>query len=135
MLPLIVLPLKTPASVQKVCAKKKFVRIFRSRPLRGFFSPALRWEPPYTGVSTAPSPEIPKKSQKGLPGPTGPECQKVSKDSRNTDFDTFLALFWVRLGLFRHFFDTSGGGGPGLGLWRLLYMAVPIVTPANIPQP
>ena len=36
----------------------------------------LRWEPPYTGVSTPPSPEIPKKSQNGLPGPPRPECQK-----------------------------------------------------------
>ena len=29
----------------------------------------LRLQPPYTGVSTTPGPEIPKKSQKGVPGP------------------------------------------------------------------
>ena len=38
---------------------------------------ALRVQSPYTGVSTPPSPEIPKKSQKGLPGPPRPECQKT----------------------------------------------------------
>ena len=51
---------------------------------QGSFSPDLALltfallivQSPYTGVSAPPSPEIPKKSQKGLPGPPRPECQK-----------------------------------------------------------
>ena len=46
----------------------------------------VRWQSPYTGVSTPPSPEIPQKSQKGVPAFPGPECQKVLKMSPNTDF-------------------------------------------------
>ena len=38
--------------------------------------PKLRLQSPYTGASTPPNPEIPKKSQKGVPGPPRPECQK-----------------------------------------------------------
>ena len=44
-----------------------------SQPLKSL---DLRVQSPYTGVSTPASPKIPKKSQKGLPGPPRPECQK-----------------------------------------------------------
>ena len=109
----------------------------------------LRWEPPYTRVSTPPSPEKPnKKFQRTLPGPLknlfpGLPTRSVeiaSKKSPNIDFDTFLTLFRVLLlGLLRHFFDTPGGeareelfetiwGFWGSGVWRLLYVAVPIAT-------
>ena len=99
---------------------------------------ALRWEPPCTGVSTPPSPEIPKKSQKGLPGPPRSECQKsvekVLKDffmkksqkgvkiSVRDFFETFLTLRAGRPGntFLRVFGDF------GARVWRLLYMAVPI---------
>ena len=36
----------------------------------------LNCNPQRTGVSTPPSPEIPKKSRKGVPAPPGLECQK-----------------------------------------------------------
>ena len=95
---------------------------------------ALRWEPPYTGVSAPPSPEIPEKSRKGVPGP---ECQKsvekVPNDPKMSQKDYKISV----RGLFRHFFDTPGRearehlfetfrGFRGSGARRLLYMAVPI---------
>ena len=99
----------------------------------------LRWEPPYTGVSTPPGPEIPKTSQKGLPGPPGPECQKsVEKVPERS----FLSPFWLFFGFwgpFRHFFGTPGREAREhpfetfWGFWGqrasgLLYMAVPIAA-------
>ena len=42
----------------------------------------LRWEPPYT--ATPPSPEIPKKFQKGVPGPPAGSVKKMSKKSQMT---------------------------------------------------
>ena len=43
----------------------------------------LRLEPPYTAVPTPSGPEISKKSQKGLSGPPGPECQKSGEKVPN----------------------------------------------------
>ena len=97
----------------------------------------LRLEPPYTGVPRPFGPEIPKKSQKGLPGHPGPECQsveKVPKDPKKSQKDIKISV----RGLFRHFFDTPGGeawedlfetfrGFRGSGAWRLLCMGIAIV--------
>ena len=56
------------------------------------------------------APEIPKKSQKGLPGPLPARIvKKVSNKSPNT---AFLTLFSGPLGLSRHFFDTLGREAP-----------------------
>ena len=60
----------------------------------------LRLQSPYTGVSTRLSHEIPKKSQKGVPEPPGPECQKSVEKSPNTDFVVLLTLFQVIRGTF-----------------------------------
>ena len=77
----------------------------------------LRLQSPYTGEGFPhPSPEIPQKSQKGLPRPPSPECQenveKIPKDPKRSqkgvkinvrDFsDTFLTL-------------RAGRPGKGLG--------------------
>ena len=97
----------------------------------------LRLEPPYTGVSRASGPEIPKKSQKGVPGRPGPECQKsvekVPNDPKKNQKDCSISV----RGLFRHFFDTPGRDARehifetfwefrGSGVWRLLHMGIAI---------
>ena len=99
----------------------------------------LRLEPPYTGVPRPSGPEIPKKSQKGVPGPLGLECrksvEKVPNDSKRGQKDYKISV----RGLFRHFFDTPGRearedlfetfwGFRGSGVWRLLYMGIAIVN-------
>ena len=76
----------------------------------------LRLEPPYTGVSRASGPEIPKKSQKGVPRGPGPECQKsvekVPNDPKKSQKDYKISV----RGLFRHFFAT-----PGRDPWERLF--------------
>ena len=88
---------------------------------------ALPWEPPYTGVPRPSGPEIPKKSQKGLSEPPGPECQnsvkKASKDPKRVKkvskavfgdfFDTFLTLWAGQPGkTFLRLFGDFGPRGP-----------------------
>ena len=91
----------------------------------------LRLQSPYTGVSTSPSPETPKKSQKGLPGPPGLERQKSVEKSQIRRLQNQCS------GTFRYFFDTPGRearevlfetfwGFRGSGVWRLLYMGIAI---------
>ena len=46
----------------------------------------LRLQSPYTGESTPPSSEIPKKSEKGLPRPPGQECRKSPRTLRTLIF-------------------------------------------------
>ena len=61
-------------------------------------------------------PEIPKKSEKSLPGPPAPGSQKVWKKSRKSPEQTLSRLFPDFSGLFRDFFQTfwdPGAGGPG----------------------
>ena len=89
--------------------------------------------------------EIPKMSQKGLPGAPGPECQKnvekVPKDSKKSQKGVKISV----RGLFRNSFDTLGLRGPrrpfetfggfrASGVWRLLFMGVAIVTPYFCPN-
>ena len=62
----------------------------------------LRLEPPYTGVPRPSGPDIPKKSQKDLPGPPGPECQKKSQSTQKRVKK--VAVF----GDFVDTFDTPG---------------------------
>ena len=81
-------------------------------------SPDLRLQSPYTGVSTPPSAEIPQKSQKGLPGPPRPECQKSVEKSPNTDFGVFLTHFRVIWDFFDTFL-TLRAGRPGNTFLRL----------------
>ena len=61
-------------------------------------------------------PELPKKSQKRVPGPPGPECQKSAKkvpnDPKKSQKDSKIS---VRR-LSRHFFDT-----PGREAWEVLF--------------
>ena len=77
-------------------------------------------------------------SQKGLPGPPRPECQKsvenlVPKNPKKSQKGVTISV----RGLFRHFFDTPGQeaqedlfetfwGVRGSRVWRLLKLAVPI---------
>ena len=88
----------------------------------------LRWEPPYAGVSTPPSPEIPKKSQKALRGPPLKKCQKgVKKGVKKTAksvfggfFETFLTLRAGRAGkTFLRLFGDFGARECGDScIWR-----------------
>ena len=97
----------------------------------------LRLEPSYTGVSRASGPKSLKKSQKGVPGRPGSECEKsvekVRNDPKKSQKDYKISV----RGLFRHFFDTPGReawedlfetfcGFRGSGVWRLLYMGIAI---------
>ena len=85
----------------------------------------------------------PKNVSKGLPRPSGPECQKKCRKSpqgpgkmfQNQCSGTFLTLFWC-----------SGPEGPrrpseifwgfrGPGVWRLLHMRIVIVTLLIISHP
>ena len=119
-----------------------------SRITRNFFSAidhlklwdlSLRLELPYTGGVPRPSgPEIPKKSQKGVSGPPGLECQKSGEKVPNDPnmsqkdykisvrglFDTFLTL---RERLFETFWGFRGSG-----VWRLLYMGLAIVNLSSL---
>ena len=58
---------------QHIHHRRKFWLRHQDKP---WFTLMLRLHAPYTGVSTPPSPETPRKSQKGVPGPPGSECQK-----------------------------------------------------------
>ena len=93
-------------------------------------------------IQESPHPRAPK-SQKSLktvfPGLPARSVKKVSKKSPNTDFAVFLTrfrVFWDFSTLFRHSgrgaredrFETFLGFR-GSGVWRLLYMAAPIVIP------
>ena len=51
---------------------------------RKSFEIVLRLRSPCTGVSAPPSPEIPKKSQKGVPGPPARSVKKVPKKPQTT---------------------------------------------------
>ena len=84
-------------------------------PNRGTSQPcALRMEPPRTRVRRPSGPEIPKKSQTGLPRLPGPDCkkkrrkspkgpgeesQKVSKSVFGDFFDSLLTLWAGRSGI------------------------------------
>ena len=66
----------------------------------------LRSEPPNTGVARPSGPEIPRKSPKGLPRPSGLECQeslqgpyKEIKTSQNSAFGAFFNTFVTVLGV------------------------------------
>ena len=63
--------------------------------------------PTYRSLHT-PEPRNPKKSQKGLSRPHGPECpksdKKVPKDPKKSQKGVKISVW----GPFRHFFDTSG---------------------------
>ena len=81
--------------------------------LQRSFTHVFRLEPPYTGVPRPCVPEILKKSQKGLPRPPGPKCQKsVEKVPKDPTKSQTGVKFSVR-GLFRHFSDTPGGEARG----------------------
>ena len=57
-------------------------------------------------------PEIPKKSEKSLPGPPAPGSQKVWKKSRKSPEQTFSRLFSDFLDFFETFSRLLGHPGP-----------------------
>ena len=61
----------------------------------------LRLGPPVTGSAWPSASEMPKKSQKGLPGPVGPECQKSAEKVEKVSEKS------LPLALFRDFFRLS----------------------------
>ena len=67
-------------------------------------------------------PEIPKKSEKGLPGPPAAGSQKVWKKSRSSPEKSGKSLENVSSGLFRDFFQTfwdPGAGRPFSDFWGI----------------
>ena len=84
----------------------------------------LRLEPPVTWSAWPSGPEMLTKSQKGLPGPVGPECQKNAEKSKSLEkvslwhffvtFATFSALFW-----------HSGPAGSGRFFWDFFGVSAP----------
>ena len=95
----------------------------------------LRLELPLTGVPRPSRPEIPKKPQKGLPGPPSLECQKSIEKVQNDPKRVKKVSKSVFGDFFRHFFDTPGGEvreDPFETFWarewRLLHMGIAIVS-------
>ena len=55
-----------------------------------------------------PEPRNPQKSQKAVPGPPVPECQKNVERVPESWLCSLFDSFFGFLGLVRHFFDTPG---------------------------